>query len=167
MGLSTKEVGIPDAEKTANDGNVVLEWCLLEVVIDGVSASKELVEVVITNVEGDRQTDGGPNGISTADPAFEAKHVLGVDSEFGNFFGVGGQGNKVLGNIFLLCGLQEPFLCSVGIGDGLSGGEGLGGNEEESGLGVGILESLDDVSAINVGDEMQRHVSVSVGLEGF
>lgn len=150
MGLSTKEVRIPDAEETTNDWNVVLEWGRLKVVVDGVSTGEELVEVFIADVKSDRQADGGPDRISTTHPAFETEHVLGVDSEFGNFFGVGGQGNEMFGNVLLLCGLEEPLLCGIGIGDGLGGGEGLGGNEEESGLRVGVLESLDDMGAIDV-----------------
>lgn len=63
--------------------------------------------------------------------------------------------------------LEEPGLGRVGIGGGLGGGKGLGGDQEENSLRVGVGEGLCHVSAVNVGDKVQGHVLSSVVLEGL
>jgi hypothetical protein len=74
----------------------------------------------------------------------------------------------VLGNGGLvLCGVEEPGLCGVGVGDGLGGGEGLAGNKEQSGLRVASLEGLSHVGAVNVGDEVELHALLTVSLESL
>lgn len=168
MSLSLEEVRVPDAQQTSQDGNVLLERGLAEVLVHSMSTAKECVEVVEANVEGNAEANGAPDGVSTADPALEAKHVLAVDSKLGHLSLVGRQGNKVLGNFaFAASLLEEPRLGSVGIGGGLGGGEGLGSNEEEGGFWVRGLEGLGHVSAVNVGNEVEGHVVGTVELEGL
>lgn len=106
--LGTKKVRVPDTEQTTNDGNVLLKRSLLEVLVHGVCTSKQLVEVVEANVESNAQTNGTPDTVTSTDPVREAKHVLLVDTELGHLGLVGGESNKVLGNVLLLCALQEP-----------------------------------------------------------
>lgn len=167
MCLGTEEVRVPYTEQTTNDGNVLLERCLLEMFVHSVGTSKELVEVVEANVEGNTQANGTPDTVTSTDPVGEAKHVLLVNTKLGNLCLIGRESDKVLGNVLLLCAVQEPSLGSIGVGDSLSCGESLGGNEEEGSLGVGVLESLCNVCAVNVGDEVDLEVALSVGLEGF
>ena len=90
MRLGAEEVGVPHAQETADDGNVLLEGRLLEVLVHGVGAGKELVEVVEANVQSDAEADGAPDAVAATDPAFEAEHVLLVDSELGDLCLVGG-----------------------------------------------------------------------------
>ena len=136
--------------------------------VHGVGTSEELVEVVETNVEGNTQTNGAPDGVASTNPALEAEHVFLVNTELGNLLLVGGEGHKVLGNVSLVVGLlEEPGLGSVGVGGGLGRGEGLGGDQEEGRLRVGVLEGLGDVSAVNVGNEVQSQVFSSVVLESL
>ena len=168
VSLGLEKVRVPDTEQTTEDGDVLAERSLLEVLVHGVGATEELVEVVVANVERNAQTDGAPDGVSATDPALEAKHVLAVDTKLGNLLLVGGEGNKVLGNLALVVGLlEEPRLGRVGVGRRLSGSEGLGGDEEKGGLGVGGLESLGHVGAVDVGHEMEGHVVSAVVLESF
>lgn len=168
MSLGLEEVRVPDAQKTTENGNVVLERSLAEVLVHGMSTAKELVEVVKANVESNAQTNGTPDRVTATDPALEAKHVLAVDTKLGDLLLVGGESNKVLGNLALVVGLlEEPLLGCVGVGGGLGSGEGLGGNEEKSGLGVRVLKSLGDVCTVNVGDEMKLHVVSTVVLESL
>ena len=69
---------------------------------------------------------------------------------------------------YLLGVLQEPGLGGGSIGDGLLGGKGLGGNDEESGLGLDGLEDLSDVSAVNVADKVDLKTTLcGVGLQGL
>lgn len=79
--LSAVEVVVPDAEQGEDDGQVVLELCLLEVTVHRMRASEELLEVVETDTEGDRETDGRPERVATADPIPEREHIVRVDAE--------------------------------------------------------------------------------------
>lgn len=168
VSLRAEEVAVPDGEKTTNDGNVLFERSFSEVLVHRVSTGKELVEVVKADVKSNRQTDSAPDGVTATDPGLETEHVLAVNAELGDLLDVGRQSDEVLGNVSIfLRSLQEPLLSSVGVGSRLSGGEGLGGDQEERGLGVGLLEGLSDMSAVNVGDEVELEVGVSVRLEGF
>jgi hypothetical protein len=165
--LSTKEVRVPHAQKTADDRDILLQRSLFEVLVHGVRTSEKLVEVVEANVKGNAQTNGTPYTVASTDPVGEPEHVLLVDTKLGNLLLVGGESDKVLGNVLLLSALQEPCLCSVCVCYRLGGCEGLGSDEEESGLGVGVLEGLCDVCAVNVGDEVDLEGTVGVSLESF
>lgn len=168
MSLGLEKVRVPHAEETTEDRNIVSERSLAEVLVHGMSTAEELVEVVETNVQSNAQTDGTPDRVTATNPALKAKHVLAVNAELGDLGLVGGQSNKVLGNLALVVRLlEEPALGRVGVGGGLGGGKGLGGNEEESGLGVRSLEGLGHVGAVNVGDKVQSHVISTVVLKGL
>lgn len=168
MGLSLEEVRVPDAQETSQNRDVLLEGSLAEVLVHLVGAGKELVEVVVANVDGDAEANGTPDGVATTNPALEAEHVLGVDAELGDLLLVGGQSNKVLGDLTLAVRLlEEPRLGRVGVGGSLCGGEGLGGDQEEGGLGVRVGESLGHVGAVNVGDKVKGLVLGTVVLEGL
>jgi hypothetical protein len=67
-----------------------------------VGTIEHLLEVVETDRQTDGETDSGPERVSTSDPIPECKHVCLGDTEFSDGLGVGGKGNKVLGNV---CGL--------------------------------------------------------------
>ena len=125
------------------------------------------MEVVVANVEADGETNSGPDRVAATDPGLEAEHVLGVDTKLANLLSICGKSNEVFGNILLFGGLEEPLLCGVGICGCLGGSEGLGGNEEEGRLGVRVLEGFGNVGAVDIGDEVQLHVAVTVCLEGF
>lgn len=136
--------------------------------VHGVSTGQELVEVVVADVEGDGQTNGTPDGVTATDPRLETEHVLAVNAELGDLGLVGREGDEVLSDVrLILGGLEEPLLSGVGVGGGFGGGEGLGGDQEEGGLGVRVLEGFGNMSTVNVGDEVQLHVGVTVGLEGL
>ena len=76
MGLSAEEVRVPNTEQTTENGNVLLQWGLLEVLIHGMATSKEGVEVVVADEESNGKADGAPNAVAAANPVREAKHVL-------------------------------------------------------------------------------------------
>ena len=168
VGLGAEEVRVPDAQKTTEDGDVLLEGSLLEVLVHGVATSKEVVEVVVTNVQADGKTNGTPDGVTATDPVGEAEHVLLVNTELGDLLLVGRESNEVLGNCRLvLCVSEEPLLSGVGVGGGLSSGEGLGSDKEESSLGVRVAEGLSHVGTVNVGDEVELHVTLAVRLKSL
>jgi hypothetical protein len=71
-----------------------------------VGTVEHLLEVVETDRQTDGETDSGPERVSTSDPIPECKHVCFGDTEFSDGLGVGGKGNKVLGDV---CGLTLAF----------------------------------------------------------
>jgi len=168
VSLGTEEVAVPDAQQATDGGDVLLQRSLTEVLVHGVGTGQELVEVVIANVQGHGETDRTPHGIAATDPRLEAEHVLLVNAELGDLGLVGRKSNEVLGDFGLILGrLEEPALGGVGVGAGLGGGECLGGDQEEGGLRVGVLEGLGDVGTVNVGNEVELHVGVAIGLQGL
>lgn len=168
VGLGAKEVTVPHAQKTAEDGDVLFQRSLAEVSVHGVGTGKELVEVIEADVEGNGETNSAPYGVAATNPGLESEHVLGINSELGDLLRVCRESNEMLGDMRLILSLlEEPCLGTVGIGSGLSGGECLGSDQEERGLGVRVLESLSDVCAINVGNEVQREIGVAVGLQSL
>ncbi len=61
--------------------------------------------------------------------------------------------------------VEEPAAGRGRVGDGLDGGEGLGGDDEE-GLGrVEVADRLVEVGAVDVGDETHRQVAVGEGAQ--
>jgi hypothetical protein len=50
MCLGAEKVGVPDAQQTADDWDVLLEWRGAEVVVHCVASREELVEVVVADV---------------------------------------------------------------------------------------------------------------------
>lgn len=168
VSLGTEEVAVPHTQQTANGGNVLLQGSFAEVLVHGLGTSQELVEVIVTDVEGDGETDSTPDGVATTHPGFEAEHVLLVNAKLGDLGLVGGQSNEVLGDMrFILGSLEEPLLSAIRVGSSLCGSEGLGSDQEEGGFRVGVLEGLGNVSSINVGDKVQLHAGSTVWLQGL
>ena len=89
VGLSTVEVVVPDTEKGEDDGQVLVERGLLEVLVHLVSSGEHFSEVLGTDVEHDGETNGGPEGVSSTDPIPELKHVVRINSKLSNSLGVG------------------------------------------------------------------------------
>lgn len=64
--------------------------------------------------------------------------------------------------------VEEPSLSSGGVSDGLLGGKGLGGDDEDGRLGLDLLEDLGNMSAINVGDKVHLEATLGgIGLQGL
>ena len=155
MSLGSKEVGVPYAQKATKHRDVLLQWCLLEMLVHGLGASKEFMEVVEPDVQGNTQTDRAPHAVATAYPAREAEHVVLVDPELCDLLFVSGECNEVLGNVIIrLSSLQKPRLCSVGISRCLGGGKCLGRNQEQGRLRIGIAQSLGDMRTVDIGYKM-------------
>ena len=136
MCLSTKKVRVPNTQKATNDWNILLQWGLQEMLIHSLTASKELLKVLVPNEEADGETDSRPDRVTPTNPRFETKHICRVYAKLFDLFLVSGQCNEMLGNV-LFCGrFEEPGLSSVGVGGGFGSSEGLRCNQEESGLRI-------------------------------
>jgi hypothetical protein len=168
VGLSTVEIRIPDAQQACNNRDVLLKRSSAEMRIHSMGSLKERMEILESDVDGDAQTDSRPDRVTASNPALEAKHILSVDTELSDFGLVGGEGNEVLGDIALSFSLlQEPSFGRISVGCCLGCSEGLGSDQEESCLWVGIAESLSQVRAIDVGHEMESLFAITVVLESF
>jgi hypothetical protein len=99
--LSTVEVRVPNAQETCNNWDVLLQRRGSEMHIHSMCSLQERVEVLESNVDGYTETNGRPDTVSASNPALEAEHVLGIDTELGDFLLVGRKCNEVLGNISL------------------------------------------------------------------
>ena len=109
MSLGTVEIRIPHAQEACNNRDVLLKRGGTEMHIHSMSALQERMEVLESDMDGNTETDSGPDRVTAANPALEAEHVLSVDAELGDFALVGREGNEVLGDISLsICLLQEP-----------------------------------------------------------
>ena len=168
LGLGPVEIVVPDADDSQDDGKVLLQRSLPEVLVHTVSTPEELLEVIVSDNESDRQSNGAPKGVTSADPVPELEHVLLGNTECGDDLGVRAEGDEVLGDVGLVFGgLEEPVSGALSIGDSFLSGEGLASNDEERSLGVANPQGLGEMSSIDVGDEVGGKVPLGVGLESL
>ena len=122
--------------------------------------------MIHAQVEGDRQADRRPQRITPTDPIPELEHVARVDPEAGDGRGVGRHGHEMPGDGRFVpgCG-QEPRPGRARVGHGFLRREGLGGHQEQHGLGMDGLQGLDQVAAVNVRDEMDAEIGLAVRLQ--
>ena len=109
----TVEVVVPDTDKGKNNRQVLLKLGRRKVLVHLVGTVEQLLEVLETDGKGDRQTNGGPKGVSASNPVPELEHVGLVDTESGDGFGVGGKGDEVLGNVRLLLVSEAQVMFAV------------------------------------------------------
>ena len=96
-------------------------------------AAEHGAEIVGADGQHGREADGGVHRVAAADPVPEAEHVGGVDAELLDFVGVGRDRDEMLGDrlLVLASAARRPVARGVGVGHGLEGGEGLGGDDEQ------------------------------------
>ena len=168
LGLSTVEIVVPEADDGQDDREVPLQGSLPEVLVHAVSTLEELLKVIISDNESDRQSDGTPKGVPSTDPIPELEHVLLRDTEGGDSLGIRTEGDEMLGNVSLVFGgLEEPVSSTLSVGDCLLSSEGFAGNDEERSLGVTNPQSLSEMGSVDVRDEVGREVPLGIGLESL
>jgi len=168
LGLSTVKIVVPDADGGQDNREVPLQGGLPEVLVHAMSTLEELLKVIISDNESDRQSDGTPKGVPSADPIPELEHVLLRNTEGGNSLGVRTEGDEMLGDVSLVFGgLEEPVSSTLGVGDCFLSSEGFAGDDEERSLGVTNPHSLSEMGSVDVRDEVGREVSLGVGLESL
>lgn len=106
----------------------------------------------------------------THHPVPEAKGVVGVDSEFLDELEVGGDSHHVLGDSLVAKRLGDPLAHGARVEHGLGGGERLGDDDDEGGLGALALEGTRYVLRVDVCEEGERaavggHLALGLGLE--
>ena len=103
---------------------------------------------------GQRHADRGPHGIAATDPVPHLEAVVLVHAEGVHGLVIGGHGREVLGDDAFAELADQPGARGVGIGQRLKRREGLGGDDEQRGRGVRVLEHIVEVAAIDVRDEL-------------
>mmetsp|Transcript_41489 Transcript_41489/g.111062 ORF Transcript_41489/g.111062 Transcript_41489/m.111062 type:complete len:486 (+) Transcript_41489:360-1817(+) len=153
--LAAEEVVVPDAQQRQHHGHVGGEGRGAEVVVHGVGAGEQLLEVVHADGQRDGHADRAPERVPPADPVPEAEHVGGVDAEGGHGGLVGRDGDEVRRDgLGVRQPAQQPPARRPGVEHRLLGGEGLGAHQQQRRLRVQALERLRHVRAVNVADEV-------------
>jgi len=166
LGVGAEEVVVPNAQNCHHDWNVALKGGVAEVLVCQISAAQEGFEIIHSNRNCHRKTNCRPNREAPADPIPKLKHIFGVDAETCNLGGVGGDSDEMLGNIALRAGtLQKPSAGRARIAHSLLRGEGFRGNQEKRRFRVKLLECLDDIGAIHIGDKVHTQAGVGIRLQ--
>ena len=144
-------------QKRKYDRQVALEARRAEVLVHLPVAFEEAREVPRADEEHQRKADGGRQGIAPSDPVPEAEHVVEIDAKFRHLGGVGGKRYKVLRHhvvrIYARQLVRKPGAGGIRVGHRLLRGEGLGGHDEESLVGLDFTKRLGKMRGIHVGDE--------------
>ena len=166
MGLGAPEVRVPDAEEAEEHRGVGLDRGGRGSARRQVEPGEEVGERVGADAEHERQADGGVDRVAPADPVPEAEDVVGVDAEGGHLVEVRRQGHEVVLDGVLAEGVHQPGPGGAGVGHGLEGGEGLGGDDDQGAGGVEATQVPVEVGAVHVGHEAEVQVAVDEGVEG-
>ena len=132
------------------------------------STLEELLEVIITDNESDRQSYSAPEGVTSPNPVPELEHIFLRNTECGYSRSVGTEGDEVFSNMGLvLGGLEEPVSGTLSVGHGLLSRESLACDDEKCRLGVANPQSLTEVGSVDVGNEVGSEVPLGVGLQSL
>lgn len=172
-----EEVAVPHVDHAHDHHGVLLERRLGEVLVDLTEACEELLEAGRSEHDGEREANGGIDGVTAADPIPEAECVRRVDAEVLDALEVGRNGDEVLLNgLGLLLGgtvdgtgglqlLEQPCAGLTGVGERLERAEGLRHNHEQRGLRVEVAGLLGEVVRVDVRDVAGPDAGVGVRLE--
>ncbi len=166
-GLCAEEVVVPDADEAHEHRQVAVERRRAEVLVDGVEAVQHGAEVVGADRQHGGEADGGIHRIAAADPVPELEHVGGVDAELGDLLGVSRDRDEMLGDRLGIAPepLERPFARAMRISHRLERREGLGGDDEQRFRRIEIARRLDEIGAVDIGDEAERAAAVAVVFE--
>ena len=179
VGVGAQEVRVPDVEQAHEQRDVPGRLGGGEVLVHGVEPGQEVLESLRPDGHGQRGADGRVDRVASADPTPEAEGVDRVDAELGHLVQGGGHGDEMLGDglgarlVGVVDGtggdqtIKQPGAHAAGIGEGLQGGEGLGGDDDQRGLRVEISGLDGGIRRVDVGDETALQAVLDVGLECF
>ena len=161
--LRTEEVAVPHVEQAHQRRDVAAQRRAVEVVVHGMEAGQQLVEVVGADGQHGGQADGRVHAVAAAYPVPEAEHIGGVDAERCNSFGVGRKRHEMPGNRrFIAQRTEQPGPRCMRVGHGLQRGEGLAGDDEQRLGRVQVVGCLGEIGGVHVADEAKGHVASAV-----
>src|SRR4051812_18807567 len=94
--MEIPDVAVPDAEHTEHHRDVLGERRVAEMLVHAPRSGEEGAEVFAADGDGERQSDGGPDGIAAADPIPESKDPIRLDAELGDLRQVAGDGGEMV-----------------------------------------------------------------------
>ncbi|MNS90564.1 hypothetical protein D3C72_1246190 [compost metagenome] len=150
-GGAAKAVDIVDLGQGQQDRGVGLQRSVKEVPVQFGGAVEEGLEDVPAQADDAGQADRRPQGVAAADPVAETEHTTAAEG--GCALRRGGDADEVLGHAVGGQGGGQPGLGDLGVGQGFLGGEGLGDDDDQGGLGVQPGQGLGHVARIDIGDE--------------
>ena len=151
-GLRSEKVIIPDGQQPHQHGQIFSQRSGAEMLIHLMKPVEHRLKIVRSHRQHRGEADRRIHGVATPDPIPEAKHICGINPKSADLFGIGRDGDKVLGDRgnFIAQAFEQPIAGALGVGHGLKGGEGFGGDHEERLRGVEIANCLDKVDPIDV-----------------
>ena len=135
-------VDVPNADHRQQYRHILIQRRVVEVLIHQVSAVEHFDEVFFTQIQHNRQADGRPQAVTSAYPIPEFKHMRGVDAKLGHCFFVGGNRDKVLGDVFFVALAQEPLARRIGIGERFLSGKGFRSDDEQRGFRMHFIQRV-------------------------
>ena len=157
------ERGVPNTQQTEQDGNVLSQRSIEEMLVHIMGTVQEGTHhlIRVAQTKGD-QSDGTAHRETSADPIPESKDVGLVDTERGGLVNGGTDGTNVLGDDVLLLGdaglgqtVEHPLLGRAGVQHGLGRGEGLGDDDDEGLLRIEVAGAQLEVDGVDVGQEAE------------
>ena len=132
-------------------------------------AAEHRAEIIRADGQHRGKADRGIHRIAPADPIPELEHIGGINAELGDFGGVGGDGDEMLGDgLFIAAQAGErPVARGVRVGHGFERGESFRGDDPESFRGIYVAHGFGEIGAINIGDETKRQGALAVVSERF
>ncbi|MNZ63085.1 hypothetical protein D3C78_812230 [compost metagenome] len=124
LALRAPEIAVPDAEQGQQHRHVLLERRVLEVLVHGVGAGQQFLEVGHADGQGDRQADGRPQRVAPADPVPHREDVFFGDAERHGSLAIARHGDEVAVQVALAGPLGEhPAARGLGVLQRLEGAE--------------------------------------------
>ena len=153
-GFMAAEIVVPQTHQRQRQRQVVGVTGVEKVVIHGAGTGEEVGKVLRADGDHQAQPHRPPQGIAPPDPILEAEHAVCCNAiSRGQRFGRG-QGRKMLAEISPKR-LLEPVGCGVRVGQGLDGGEGLGGNDHQRPRRIQPGQCIGDMGAVDVGNKVR------------
>ena len=156
VSLCAVEAVVPDTYDTKKDREVAVEWCLFEMLVHPMCTVQQLLRVLITNVECNREPSCTPQ---TVPPTHPVPELSLVNAECSDSFCDHVEGDKVLCNVRSISrARQEALSGRLSIGGGLLCGECLADDDEQCVLRVAPMENLCEMCTIDIGYEAYTEV---------
>ncbi|RMO51731.1 glucosephosphate isomerase [Pseudomonas amygdali pv. eriobotryae] len=168
VALRIPEVAVPDTQQRQQHRHVLFERGALEMLVHRIGAGQQFLEVGHADSQRDRQADGRPQRIATANPVPHREDVFFTDAEgYGRRVVAGNRDEVAMQFNFGAALRQVPCACSLSVFQGFQRVEGLRRDDEECGLGANFHRQFMKLAAIDVRQVMATYTFVRVGHQRF
>ena len=99
MAVDADEVVVPDTQQAKHQRKVPVWFGMEEMLVHPGCPIEQLDKSVITQRNGDRQSDGRPEGITTPDRFRKPDHSRLGNTKIGSIFNAGSNGDGIVGRV--------------------------------------------------------------------